>query len=123
LLSGEWKVPSLINLGKWRKNIIFTFFHFPPNKFYFNFPPLILRFYFIMVLNHYFTSFLPFPQPINYNHASGCTKFSTHSLPNWFWLKIFFSLNSWHRAWPCVTSLKLQKWMKNRHRNHPYIWY
>ncbi len=40
-----------------------------------------------MVLDRYFTSFLPFPWPINYNHAYWCTKSSTHSLPNWFWSK------------------------------------
>jgi hypothetical protein len=34
--------------------------------------------------------FLPFPWPINYNHASKCTKSSTHSSSSWFWSKIFF---------------------------------
>ncbi len=42
-----------------------------------------------MVVNHYFTPFLPFLLPINFNHAFRCTKSSTHSLPNWFWSKIF----------------------------------
>jgi hypothetical protein len=50
----------------------------------------ILRFYFIMVLDHDFTPFLLFLWPINYNHTFGCTKFSTYSLLSWFWLKIFF---------------------------------
>jgi hypothetical protein len=50
---------------------------------------LILRFYFTMVLNHYFTFFLSFPWLINYNHTSWCIKFSTHSSLSWFWLKIF----------------------------------
>ncbi len=31
-----------------------------------------------MVLDHYFAYFLPFPWPINYNHASGSTKSSTY---------------------------------------------
>jgi hypothetical protein len=53
---------------------------------------LILKFYFTMVLNRYFMPVLLFPWPINYNHTSWCTKFSTHSLSNWFWLKIFFFL-------------------------------
>jgi hypothetical protein len=29
----QWKVPSLVSFGRTRKNIIFTCFHFPPNKF------------------------------------------------------------------------------------------
>jgi hypothetical protein len=37
------------------------------------------------------THFLPFPWPINYNHASQCNKSFTHSLLIWFWMKIFFS--------------------------------
>jgi len=32
---------------------------------------------------------VPIPWPINYNHTSRCKKFSTHSWPIWFWLKIF----------------------------------
>jgi hypothetical protein len=35
--------------------------------------------------------FLPFPWPINYNHASRCNKSSTHLSSIWFWLKISFS--------------------------------
>jgi hypothetical protein len=42
-----------------------------------------------MVQNYYFTPFLPFPWPINCNHTSRCTKFSTHSLPSWFWSNFF----------------------------------
>jgi hypothetical protein len=42
-----------------------------------------------MVLNHCFTFFLHFPWPINYNHTSRRTKFSTHLSPNWFWSKTF----------------------------------
>ncbi len=42
-----------------------------------------------MVLDHYFTPFLHFHWLINYNHASRCTKFSTHSSLSWFWSKIF----------------------------------
>jgi hypothetical protein len=69
--------------------------------------PLILGFFFIMVLNHYFVSFLHFPWPINCNHTFRYIKFSTHSSPSWFWSKIFFhSLNSWCRAWPCFMGFK-----------------
>ncbi len=50
---------------------------------------LISRFYFTMVLHRYFTPFLPFPWPINCKHTYWCTNCSTHSLPSWFWLKIF----------------------------------
>jgi hypothetical protein len=51
--------------------------------------PLILRFYFTIVLDHYFAYFLFFPWPINYNHSSRNIKSFTHSSPSWFWSKIF----------------------------------
>jgi hypothetical protein len=60
MFGGSWKVLSLVTFGKRRKSILFTSFHFPTNKFYLNFFQMILRFYFTMVLNRYFTSFLPF---------------------------------------------------------------
>jgi hypothetical protein len=47
------------------------------------------------------THFLPFPWPINYNHASQYNKSSTHSLPIRFWLKIsfpFFEIMALHMA-------------------------
>ncbi len=67
-----------------------------------------------MVLNYYLTYFLLFPWPINYNHAFQGTKFFTHSLLSWFWLKIFFlSLNSRCCTWLCLMGLKLHKWTKN----------
>ncbi len=76
--------------GRKRKTSFSPLFIFHPNKFYLiYFSPLILKFYFTMVINHYFTPFLPFPWPINYNHAFQCTNFSTHSSSSWFWLKIF----------------------------------
>jgi hypothetical protein len=45
----------LVAFGRRRRNILFTTFHFPPQQnllkpFFF---PLILRFYFMMVLDHY----------------------------------------------------------------------
>jgi hypothetical protein len=42
-------------------NPFHLFSFFPPINFTSIFLSLILRFYFTMVLNHYFTSFLPFP--------------------------------------------------------------
>jgi hypothetical protein len=36
MLSGPWKVPSLVAFGTRKRNIHFTYFHFPPNKFYLN---------------------------------------------------------------------------------------
>jgi len=42
-----------------------------------------------VALDHYFVSFLPFPWPINYNHAFQNTKFFTHSSLSQFWSKIF----------------------------------
>jgi hypothetical protein len=101
----------------------FHLFSLSPPKFLLEpfFFPLILRFYFTMVLNCHLTFFFFFPWPINYNHTSWCTKFSTHSSSNWFWLKIFFffSLNSWCRTWSLLMGLKLHKWMKNHLWNHP----
>jgi hypothetical protein len=89
-LIANGRFQCLVAFGRRRKNIIFTSFHFSPHKILLKpFFPLILGFYFIMVLNHYFASFLPFPWPINYNHAYQSTKSSTHSLLNQFWLKIF----------------------------------
>jgi len=113
MLSSQWKVPSLVALeetfclvanGRFQCLVAFRMFHawwsmgkhlfhlfsfFPPNKFYLKFFSLILKFYFTMVLDHYFTFFLLFPWPINCNHAFQCTKSSTRSSPNWFWSKIF----------------------------------
>ncbi len=66
-----------------------SLFTFRPNNFTWTlFFPFISRFYLpwfwtvILCLSFFFL--------INYNHASWCTKSSTHSLLNWFWL-IFFS--------------------------------
>ncbi len=76
MLGGLWMVPSLVALGKFqclvvfgrrRRNIIFTSSPSPFNKFYLN----------LLSLTYY-------------NHASWCTKSSTHSLANWFRIKIFF---------------------------------
>jgi len=62
----------LVVLERRRKSILFTSFHFPPpNNFTETlFFPLILKFYFTMVLNCYFMPFLLFPSPIIYNYAS-----------------------------------------------------
>ncbi len=65
------------------------FFTSPFNKFYLNLCFSIdLKVLLYYVLNHYFTHFLPFPWPINYNHESQCIKSSTHSSSSWFRLKI-----------------------------------
>jgi hypothetical protein len=69
MFGGQWKVPMFdgpwkISMfgGQWKEKEkhLFTFSHFPPNKFYLNlhFFALISRFYFIMVLGLYtFPSF------------------------------------------------------------------
>ncbi len=76
-------------LEKKRKTSFSPLLTLPPNKFCLNlFFPLILMFYFTMVLDRYFTPFPPFLWPINYNHTFQCAKIFTHSLPNWFWSKI-----------------------------------
>ncbi len=51
------KFPCLVGNGRRRRRrrFFFTSFHFPPKQFYLDlrFFPLILRFYFTMVLGHY----------------------------------------------------------------------
>jgi hypothetical protein len=80
----------LVIYGRRRKHIIFISFHFSLKKILLKiFFPLILKFYFAMVLCYYFASFFHFPWPINYNHTFRWTKFSTYSLPNWFWSNFF----------------------------------
>ncbi len=53
-LNGQWKVLMLDGQWKEKEKQLFIFSHFFPNKFYLNlyFFPLILRFYFTMVLRH-----------------------------------------------------------------------
>jgi hypothetical protein len=64
-LGGQWKVmekvPCLVVNGRWKKNTFSPLPTFPPINFYLNFqfPPLILRFYYTMVLGHY--SCIPYP--------------------------------------------------------------
>jgi hypothetical protein len=55
LLGGPWKVPLLGGQWKEKEKHLFTSSHFPPNEFYLNlyFFPLILMFYFTMVLGRY----------------------------------------------------------------------
>ncbi len=55
MLGGQWNVTSLVANGRRRKRFFFTSFHFPPKQFYLDlcFFPLILRFYFAMVISHY----------------------------------------------------------------------
>jgi hypothetical protein len=63
-----WNVPCLVANGRFQawwplegegKTSFSPLFTFPCNKFYLNFFSLILKFYFAMVLGHYFMSFLP----------------------------------------------------------------
>jgi hypothetical protein len=91
MFGAKWKVPTLVAFGMFHVWLPLegegeTSFSppstFHPIRFYFNFFPLILRFYFTMVLNHYYMFFLHFPLPINYNHAFQGTNSSTHSSPN-----------------------------------------
>ncbi len=124
LLGGPWKVLCLVAFGRFhylvangrkRKNTFSLLPIFPltillkPSFF-----PLILRFYFIMVLGRLLMHFLPFLWSINYNPASWCNKSFTHSLLIWFdWKSLFLSLKLWCCIWPPLTSFKLHKWMNN----------
>ncbi len=98
-IGGQWKVPSLVAFGMFHVWLLLegkgeasfsppSTFH--PIRFYLIVFPLILGFFFTMVLDHYFAYFLHFLLSINYSHTFLSTKSSTHSLPSWFWSKIFF---------------------------------
>jgi len=122
MLGGPWKVPMFGGLWKEKEKYHFHLFSLSP-------PTILLDLFFFIdlkvLLYHgsklLLYAFFSFPWPINYNHASWCTKSSTHSSLNWFWLKIFFflSLNLWPRAWPFLMGLKLHMWMNNCLRSHP----
>jgi hypothetical protein len=58
---GPWNVPCLVAFGRKRRNIFFISSIFHPIRFYFKKIPLILRFCFTMVLDYYFSFFIPFP--------------------------------------------------------------
>ncbi len=98
----------LVTNGRRTRSILFTFFHFPFNKFYLNF------FFSIdlkVLLYHgskpLLMPFLPIPWPINYNHASQCNKSSTHPLSIWLWSKIYFPFLEF-MASRMTTSYRLQ---------------
>jgi hypothetical protein len=77
-----------------------------------------------MVLNYYFTPFLPFLWPINYNHITWGIKFFHTFITKLILIEDFFiSLNSWCCACLCFMGLKLHKWMKKPLENCPYIWH
>jgi len=88
-LSGQWKVPSLVANGRWRKN---TFSPFPISPQQTLLKPSIFSFDLMVLLYHGFKPLLtpsfPFFQSINYNCAPQCNKSFTPSLSIWFWLKI-----------------------------------
>ncbi len=89
LKGSNGRFQCLVVFEKRKRKILFTSYHFPPQQFYYNiFFSIDLK----VLLYHGskpYTFF--FPWTINYNHASWCTKSFTHSLLNWFWLRIFFS--------------------------------
>jgi hypothetical protein len=100
---------------------LFTSFHFPPNKFYWNlqFFPLTFEVLLYHGYRSLFTHFFPFLWSINYDCASQNNNSSTHSLS--IWLKIedlsfFLSLTSWHRTWSHLTGPKPHKRMKKSHK-------
>jgi len=83
--------PCLVANGRRRRSSFSPLFIFPPTNFTQTF---IFSFDFKLLLYHgsrpLLTHFLPFPWPINYDRASQCHKSFPHSLPIWFWLKIYF---------------------------------
>jgi len=86
--------PGLVANGKKRKRERSSFsplFIFPPTNFTQTF---IFSFDLKLLFYHgsrpLLMHFLPFPWPINYDYASRCHKSFPHSLPIWFWLKIYF---------------------------------
>jgi hypothetical protein len=93
IFGGLYKVPMFIGPWKEKKKHHFHIFSFSLQQILLNFFSINLKVLPTMVLNCYFTPFLLFPWPINYNHASQCIKSSTNSSPSWFWSKIFFFLS------------------------------
>jgi hypothetical protein len=97
--NGQWKVPSLVANGSWRKNIFSPFPTFPPTILLKPSILFIFSFYLKVLLYHgprpLLTHFLPFPRFINHNCASQCNKSSTPSLSIWFWLKHWFFCFPW----------------------------
>ncbi len=108
--NGQWKVPSLVanerfqawwpmkrfNIwwpleGERKTSFSLLLIPPPPNKYYLNpFFPIDLKVLFSHGSRPLFYTFPLFSLAINYNHASQCTKSSTHSSLSWFWSKIFF---------------------------------
>ncbi len=81
----------LVVNGRRRRSSFSPLFIFPPTNFI---QAFIFSFDIKLLLYHgsrpLLTRFFPFPWPINYDHTSRCHKSFPHSLPIWFWLKIYF---------------------------------
>jgi hypothetical protein len=82
ILGGLWKVPSLVAFGRRRKSILFTYFHFPPNKFYLN---LFFFIDFKVLLYHgsrpFLYTFLSFSLTYKLQPCISMYQVFTHSLP------------------------------------------
>jgi hypothetical protein len=89
-LGGQWKVPSSVANGRWRRNTFSPLPFFPQQPLP---KPSIFPFDLTILLYHgpksLLTPFFPFLRSINYNCAPQCNKSSTPSLSSWFWLKIW----------------------------------
>jgi hypothetical protein len=96
-LGGQWKVPSLVVNGRWRKN---TFSHLPTFPLTIllklSFFPFDLKVLFYHGYRPLLMHFLAFPWSINYDYAYQCNKSFTPSLLIWFWWKIWFFSSSWN---------------------------
>jgi len=89
-LGGQWKVPSLVANGMWRKN---TFSPLPFSPQQTSLKPSIFSFDLMVLLYHgpkpLLMPFFPFLRSINYDCTPQCNKSFTPSLSIWFWLKIW----------------------------------
>jgi hypothetical protein len=80
-----------------------------------SFFPLILRFYFTMVLGCYLhISSLFFDLLITTTHLDVTSPSHIHCQFDFDWRFFLFSLKLWCRIWPCFTGLNPHKWMKNQ---------
>jgi len=88
-LDGQWKVPSLVANGRWRKNT-FSPLPFPLQQTLFK--PSIFSLDLTVLLYHgsksLFMPFFHFLRSINYDCTPQCNKSFTPSLSIWFWLKV-----------------------------------
>jgi len=111
-----------LEVNGWKKRrFFFTSSHFSSKQLHLDlrFFPFNIKVLFYHGCRPLFMHFLFFPWPINYDCTFWCHKSPTYSLSIWFsWKYLLCSLKLWRCIWPCLTGLKLRKWMKSQPRSH-----